>query len=62
MQWWWQKPRPEVPDAELVERLRSKYASFRELLDSNSECLELMAGLQEDLQYVAPRGDIAGLR
>jgi hypothetical protein len=38
-----------------LDRLRAKYASFRELLALNNECLELMAGIPDDLQYVAPR-------
>jgi len=39
-------------------RLREKYASFRSLLSLNSECLESMAGLQEDLRYVPPLRDV----
>jgi pyruvate,water dikinase len=35
--------------------MRSKYASFRTLLSLNNECLETLAGIQEDLQY-APLG------
>jgi len=34
-------------------RLREKYASFRSLLSLNSECLESIAGLQEDLREPA---------
>ncbi len=43
-------------------RLRDKYISFRRLLSLNSECLELMAGLQEDLHYVPPLRDVLGGR
>src|SRR5579871_4191002 len=45
-----------------ADRIRAKYASFRELLSLNNESLELMAGLQEDLQYVAPRREVLGGR
>jgi pyruvate, water dikinase len=47
----------ETPGA-VADRVRAKYTSFRELLAANNECLELMAGLQEDLQYVPPRRDV----
>jgi pyruvate,water dikinase len=43
-------------------RLRDKYISFRRLLSLNSECLELMAGLQEDLHYIPPLRDVLGGR
>ena len=33
-----------------VDRVRAKYASFRELLAMNNESLELLAGLQDDLR------------
>ncbi|MGE5326877.1 MAG: PEP/pyruvate-binding domain-containing protein, partial [Deltaproteobacteria bacterium] len=39
-------------------RLRQKYTSFRTLLSANNECLELMAGMQEDLRYVAPLREV----
>jgi pyruvate,water dikinase len=44
------------------ELLRAKYHCFRELLSLNSECLELLAGVQEDLQDVPPRQDLLGGR
>ena len=47
----------EAPVA-VADRVRAKYASFRELLALNNESLELMALLQEDLQYVPPRRDV----
>ena len=46
----------------VAARVRAKYGSFRELLSLNNESLELMAGLQEDLQYVPPRRDVLGDR
>src|ERR1017187_573385 len=45
-----------------ADRVRAKYASFRELLALNNESLELMAGLQDDLQYVQPRPEVLGGR
>ncbi len=44
------------------ERLRRKYAAFRELLSLNNECLELIAGLQEDLRFIVPQLDVVGGR
>jgi pyruvate,water dikinase len=41
-----------------VARVREKYLNFRELLTLNNECLELMARLQEDLQFAPPRRDV----
>ena len=43
-------------------RLRQKYTTFRTLLSLNTECLEAMASLQEDLQYVPPLRDVLGDR
>lgn len=51
---------PDGPSAEA--RIRQQYLSFRDLLGFNNECLELMAGLQEDLQYVPPLRDVIGPR
>lgn len=45
-----------------ADRVRAKYASFRELLALNNESLELMAGLQDDLQYAPPRREVVGGR
>jgi pyruvate,water dikinase len=50
------------PAGAAIARMRAKYASFRELLSLNNESLELMAGLQEDLQFVPPRQDVLGDR
>lgn len=61
---WKRKPKP-VPAAsgEPAEvRIRHKYQSFRELLDLNTACLEVMADLQEDLQYIPPRRDVVAGR
>ncbi|MEW6757611.1 MAG: PEP/pyruvate-binding domain-containing protein [Acidobacteriota bacterium] len=50
----------EVRSAEA--RMREQYQSFRDLLAYNNECLEQMASLQEDLQYVSPLRDVVGSR
>jgi pyruvate,water dikinase len=55
--WHRQRPAPAAP-AEAADRVRTKYASFRELLTANNESLELMARLQEDLQHVPPHRDV----
>lgn len=58
---WFRKSEPAPPPispAAAAERIRAKYTSFRTLLTINNECLELMAGLQEDLQYAPPRRDV----
>ncbi len=60
---WLFKRRPESasgssPSATTAERVRKKYLTFRELLTLNTECLEVIVGLQEDLTYIPPRRDI----
>src|SRR5579864_2315233 len=45
-----------------TDRVRAKYVSFRELLAFNNESLELMAALQDDLQYVPPSAEVLGGR
>lgn len=62
--WWWKSKRqsPERQSLPVEDRIRTKYHHFRELLSLNSECLELMAGLQEDLQFVPPRRDVVETR
>lgn len=59
---WRKRNRAAVAPAAVEERLRRKYESFRELLQLNNEALELIAGLQEDLQYVPPLRDVLGDR
>ncbi len=58
---WFRKRRAESGGS-AEERLRDKYESFRRLLGLNNECLDLMASLQEDLQYVIPRAQIVAPR
>ena len=56
-------PQQEAPaPAPAADRVRAKYGSFRELLTLNNESLELMAGLQDDLQFVPPRREVLGER
>ncbi len=50
------------PAAAVEERLREKYLCFRELLALNTECLEVIVNLQEDLRYVPPRRDVVERR
>ncbi len=53
-------PAPKPVDG--LQRLREKYRNFRELLALNTECLEVIVGLQEDLTYIPPRREIVGPR
>jgi pyruvate, water dikinase len=55
---WRRKKEDDAQAASAEARLRQKYASFRTLLSSNNECLELMADMQEDLRYVAPLREV----
>lgn len=59
---WWSKKKPPEPAGAAEDRIRRRYQGFRELLSFNNECLELMAGVQEDLRFVSPRRDITGHR
>lgn len=59
LSWARKAPPPAVP---LEQRIRRKYQSFRELLAYNQEALELIAGLQEDLQYVSLVREVLGPR
>jgi pyruvate, water dikinase len=59
---WWSKKKPAEPAKAVEDRIRRRYQSFRDLLSLNNECLELMAGIQEDLQFVLPWRDIVGPR
>ena len=54
--WWWKKQ--PTSEAATEQTIRRKYQTFRNLLALNNDCLELMAGLQEDLQYVPARRDV----
>jgi len=61
--WWLRRGNPErEAPGTVAERVRARYNSFRELLALNNESLELMAGLQDDLQFVPPRRDVVGDR
>ena len=59
---WHRNKHADSTAAAAEARLREKYLSFRTLLSLNSECLELMAGLQEDLQYIPPLRSVLGGR
>jgi len=45
-----------------ADQVREKYESFRELLALNTECLEVIVDLQEDLQFIPPRRDVVERR
>lgn len=62
MRWWKREHHSREAPGAAPERIRARYASFRELLALNNESLELMAGLQDDLQFVPPRRDVLGGR
>ena len=38
--------------------MRNRYGTFRELLSLNDECLEILASIQEDLQYTTAREEV----
>ena len=55
----WRRAAPRVDDpGAAADRFRSKYSSFRKFSGQQQRMPELMAGLQEDLQYVLPRRDV----
>jgi pyruvate,water dikinase len=62
MPWWKGRNHGQQMSVGAPERVRARYTSFRDLLALNNESLELMAGLQDDLQYVPPRRDVLGDR
>jgi len=62
MPWWWSKKKLVEPAGAAEDRMRRRYQRFRELLSLNNECLETMAGLQQDLRFVSPRRAIVGDR
>ncbi len=62
MFWWRRKKDTNRAAASAEVRLRQKYTTFRKLLSLNNECLEQMASLQEDLQFISPRREVAGER
>ncbi len=58
---WWKRNRSR-PRMLTEVSIRARYHSFRELLTLNNDTLEIMAGLQEDLQYVPPHPEVIGQR
>jgi pyruvate,water dikinase len=57
MPWWWKKKPTDVAGS-LQDKVRGRYVSFRELLSLNNDCLELLASIQEDLQYAPPTREL----
>ena len=55
---WWGKRDggPVFPE----QTIRSKYASFRKLLSLNNDCLEILAGTQEDLRFTRASRKVLG--
>jgi pyruvate,water dikinase len=58
MPFWRRQTHAPEPPGVVAGRVRAKYKNFRDLLSINNECLELMAGLQEDLQFAPPRREV----
>jgi pyruvate,water dikinase len=58
MPWWWKKRKLPETAVSPQERVRDRYVSFRELLSLNNDCLELLASIQEDLQYAPPTREL----
>ena len=58
----WRKKDSKPWASSAETRLRQKYTTFRRLLSLNNECLEQMASLQEDLQFISPRREVAEAR
>src|SRR5208337_3280327 len=58
MPWWWKKKKLAEASGSLQDRIRGRYVSFRELLSLNNDCLELLASIQEDLQYAPPTREL----
>ncbi len=57
---WWRRHETEPLSPE--QTIRSKYGSFRKLLSLNNDCLEMLAGIQEDLQFVSASRSVLGGR
>ena len=57
---WWRRQGKELASPE--RSIRSKYASFRKLLSLNGDCLEVLAGVQEDLQFAPASRAVLGSR
>ncbi len=54
MAWWHKQQHQTEAPAAAQERIRRRFNSFRELLALNTDCLELLSGIQEDLQFTVP--------
>jgi pyruvate,water dikinase len=57
--WWWGRHKQQVPTEQTI---RSKYATFRELLSLNNDCLEILASVQEDLRFAPASRSVLGDR
>lgn len=59
---WLGGKRPEASSGSALEDVRARYGSFKELLALNSESLEQLSRLQEDLQFLPPTRALVGAR
>lgn len=57
---WWR--RQELKPVSPEQTIRSKYGSFRKLLSLNDSCLEMLAAIQEDLQFAPASRTVLGGR
>ena len=57
---WWRRQAKDLASPE--QTIRSKYASFRNVLSLNNDCLENLASIQEDLQFVPVSRKVLGDR
>ncbi len=57
---WWRRQDNKPVSSE--QKFRLKYASFRNLLSLNNDCLEILAGIQEDLHYAPASRKVLGDR
>ena len=60
--WWWKQNRSDSALESAEQRVRHQYYSFRELQSLNDDCLELLGGIQEDLQYTSPTRQLLSAR
>ena len=57
---WWRRQDNRLASPE--QTIRTRYASFRRLLSLNNDCLEMLAGMQEDLQFAPASRRVLGER
>ena len=59
---WLKRKKSKLPPKEIARaaeaKIRDKYHSFQLILNLNTECLEVISDLQEDLHFIPPRRDV----